>query len=136
MLTFIDVPARVLIEGHETDDRYDLVELTHPPGHMPPLHVHHEQEECWHVLEGELKLLTPGDEVTLGPGQSYTAPRGIPHAYEVGNSPARVLVSSRPAGFERFVSAVGALDEVNPEVLGAVAAEHAIEILGPPGTRP
>ena len=32
--------------------------------------------------------------------------------------------------------AVAALDEISPEILGRVAAEHGIEILGPPGTRP
>jgi hypothetical protein len=31
---------------------------------------------------------------------------------------------------------VAALDELSPEILGRVAAEHAIEILGPPGARP
>ena len=39
-------------------------------------------------------------------------------------------------GFERFVAAVGALDEPDPATLGAVAAEHDIEILGPPGELP
>ena len=47
-----------------------------------------------------------------------------------------MLVSSTPGGFERFVIAVAALDEISPEILGGVAAEHGIEILGPPGARP
>ena len=64
------------------------------------------------------------------------APRGIPHTYRVGDRPARWLVTSIPAGFERFVAAVGALDEPDPATLGAVAAEHDIEILGPPGELP
>jgi hypothetical protein len=42
----------------------------------------------------------------------------------------------QPAGFERFVAAVSRLDEPAPETLAAVAAEHDIEILGPPGTLP
>ncbi len=31
---------------------------------------------------------------------------------------------------------VAALGDLSPEVLGAVVAEHEIEILAPPGTRP
>jgi hypothetical protein len=43
---------------------------------------------------------------------------------------------SAPSGFECFVAAVGELDELSPEILGGVAADHGIEILGPPGARP
>jgi hypothetical protein len=48
----------------------------------------------------------------------------------------RGIVTSSPAGFERFVAAVAALAEPTPEAVTAVAADHGIEILGPPGTRP
>jgi hypothetical protein len=40
------------------------------------------------------------------------------------------------AGSTRFVAAVGGLERVDPPALTAVAAEHGIEILGPPGTLP
>ena len=136
-LTFIDHPARILVDGDETGGEYGLVDMVAvPAGHMPPLHVHHEQDECFHVLEGELTLITAEDEATLRPGESLVAPRGIPHVYRVGDEPARYLVSSRPAGFERFVAAVDALDELSPAALAAVAGEYGIEILGPPGTLP
>lgn len=62
--------------------------------------------------------------------------RGVPHAYRVGKRAARWLIVSRPAGFERFVAAVSTLDQVDPATLTAVAAEHQIEILGPPGMLP
>ena len=74
--------------------------------------------------------------MTLRAGDFILAPRGIPHSYEVGAEGCRALVSSTPGGFERFVIAVAALDEISPEILGGVAAEHGIEILGPPGARP
>ena len=78
----------------------------------------------------------PGESVTLRAGDFFLAPRGVPHAYEVGPDGCRTLVSSAPSGFEQFVIAVAGLDEVSPEILGGVAAEHGIEILGPPGARP
>jgi len=137
MLTFIDHPARVLVEGDETGGEYGLVDMLDvPEGHMPPLHVHHTHDEGFYLLEGEVTLLAPGAEVTLRPGESYVAPRGVPHVYRVESGPARWLTSSRPAGFERFVTAVDALEEVDPGTLAACAGEHDIEILGPPGTLP
>lgn len=41
---------------------------------------HHEQEEVWHVLEGELEV-TIGDETRIaGPGMVAVAPPDTPHA--------------------------------------------------------
>jgi mannose-6-phosphate isomerase-like protein (cupin superfamily) len=137
MLTFIDVPARVLIDGDETGGSYGLVEMVSlPESHMPPLHVHHTHDEGFYVLEGSVTLFTPDAELTLGAEDAYLAPRGVPHTYRVGDEPCRMLHTSRPAGFERFVAAVGALERVDPDTLAATAAEHGIEILGPPGTLP
>jgi mannose-6-phosphate isomerase-like protein (cupin superfamily) len=135
---FLGSRARILVDGDESDGRLGLVEmLDKPPGLMPPLHVHHRDDEGFYVLDGELTLFQPGAEVTLGSGDFFLARQGIPHTYRVGDSGARCLVSSTPAGFERFVVAVAALEgEPDPEVLTALAADHEIEILGPPGTLP
>jgi mannose-6-phosphate isomerase-like protein (cupin superfamily) len=113
----------------------DMTEV--PPGHMPPLHVHHTHDELFYVIAGELSLFLPGRQVRLGAGESLRAPQGVPHAYRVdGDGPVRMLTWSEPAGFERFVADVAALDEQTPEALTAVAAQHDIEILGPPGMLP
>ena len=131
-LDFLGSTVRVLATG----GALGLVHQDVPAGDMPPLHVHHSEDEGFYVLGGEMTLYLPGQSVTLRSGDFFVAPRGVPHTYEVGPDGARVLVSSAPSRFERFVIAVAALDEVSPEILGAVAAEHGIEILGPPGARP
>ena len=131
-IDFLGATARVLAGG----GTLGLVHMDTPAGDMPPLHVHHNEDEGFYVLGGELTLYLPGESVTLRSGDFFLAPRGVPHAYEAGPDGARTLVSSTPSGFERFVEAVGALDELSPEILTGVAAEHGIEILGPPGARP
>jgi quercetin dioxygenase-like cupin family protein len=131
-LDFLGSTVRVLATG----GALGLVHQDVPAGDMPPLHVHHNEDEGFYVLGGEMTLYLPEQSVTLRSGDFVLAPRGMPHTYEVGPDGARVLVSSAPSGFERFVIAVAALDEVSPEILGAVAAEHGIEILGSPGARP
>ena len=136
-LTFLGCRAQILVDGAETDGRFSLVDMIEvPPGHMPPLHVHRNHEEGFRVLEGEVTLFLPGEELHLGPGDFALAPRGVPHAYRVGDRPARWLVVASPAGFERFVAAVAVCEQSDPATLTALAAKHEIEILGPPGMLP
>ncbi len=129
-LNFLGVRARILAEG--------LVEMIDAPaGDMPPLHVHHTHDEGFYVLAGEVTLYMPGEQVTLRPHEFFLAPRGVPHVYRVSDDgPASWLCTSNPAGFERFVAQVAALESQDPDSVTAVAAEYDIEILGPPGTLP
>jgi mannose-6-phosphate isomerase-like protein (cupin superfamily) len=136
-IPFLDSRARVLAAGEDTDERFGLVEMSSvPAGSMPPLHVHHEHDEGFFILEGTVTLFMPGASVELGIGDFSIAPRAVPHTYRVGDTDARWLCTSSPAGFERFVAGVAALATQDPESVTAVAAANDIEILGPPGTLP
>jgi quercetin dioxygenase-like cupin family protein len=136
-LMFLGSRCRILATSESTGDNYGLVDMIEvTAGDMPPLHVHHTHDEGFLLLDGELSLFLPDREITLRPGEFVLAPRGIPHTYQVGESPARWLVLSKPPGFEQFVEDVAALDEVTPEALTATGALYGIEILGPPGTMP
>jgi len=136
-LDFLGSTVRILVGADETDARFSLVDMIEvPAGQMPPLHVHHAEDEIFYVVDGEVTLFLPGRQIDCGPGDCVLAPRGVPHTYRVGDLPARWLIMSSPAGFERFVSDVAALEELDPATLTAVAAEHEIEILGPPGMLP
>src|SRR4051812_37996123 len=133
VLDFLGCRARVLNSGGGLG-LVDMIEV--PAGHMPPLHLHRDEDEGFYVLEGEVSIFLPDRRIDLGPGDFALAPRGVPHAYRVGDAPARWLITSTPGGFERFVSEVAAAGEVDPQALTAIAAEHDIEILGPPGALP
>lgn len=136
-LRFLGARCRVLADADSTAGAYALVDMIEvPAGDMPPLHVHHNHDQGFLLLDGELTLFMPDRELRLGPGDFVLASRGVPHAYRVGGGSARRLVLSRPSGFEQFVREVAGLDEISPEVLGATGARHEIEILGPPGTMP
>ena len=136
-LSFLGTPCRILATSETTDGNYGLVDMIEvAAGDMPPLHVHQAHDEGFLLLEGQLSLFLPDREIAFGPGQFVLAPRGVPHTYKVGDSPARWLVLSTPPGFERFVEDVAALDEVTPEALTALGAAYGIEILGPPGAMP
>jgi quercetin dioxygenase-like cupin family protein len=134
VLDFLGARARVLAGDRRRAGVVDISGI--PAGDRSPLHVHHDEDEGFYVLAGELTLHLPGSARTLRPGDYAVAPSGIPHAYAVGDAPAHVIVTCKPGGFDRFVEAVAALDEITPERLGTAAAEHGIEILGPPGMLP
>lgn len=134
-LDFLGCRARVVVDGAETDGRFSLVDMIDvPAGHMPPLHVHRDHEEGFRDLEGEVTLFLPGESLTLTAGDFMLAPRGVPHTYRVGDRPARWLVITSPAGFERFVADVAALDAPDPARLASLAAQYGVDILGPPGS--
>lgn len=138
--------ARVLIAPGDTDGTVGVVELTGTQGELPPLHIHHREDETFVVLEGELTLHLPGASRTVRAGEAAFAPKGVPHVYRVESPQARWLGVSTPAGFASFVLAASdpaEADELPPadrpvdmERLMAVADAHGIEILGPPGTMP
>ena len=118
--------------------RLGLVHMDKPAGEMPPLHVHHNEDEGFYVLGGELTLYLPGESVTLRAGDFFLAPRGVPHAYEVGARRRAHARVERPVGLRALRDRGRASStSVSPEILERrVAAEHGIEILGPPGARP
>jgi mannose-6-phosphate isomerase-like protein (cupin superfamily) len=145
-LWFIDALARIHVDGAETDGRVSVVEASARLGDMPPLHVHHREDEIFHVLEGRMTLHLPGEQVELEAGSTLLAPKGVPHTYRVESETARWLVVCQPAGFERFVAAISQTapsDELPPldrehdlGAINAAAEAHGIELLGPPGALP
>jgi len=135
-LNFLGSRARILAHAGEGAPLGVVDMLEVPPEHMPPLHVHHDHDEAFYMLDGTATLHMPDAEITIHPGDYVLAPRCVPHTYRVGEEPARWLVISHPAGFERFVAEVAAADASDPARLTAIAGRHGIEILGPPGDLP
>jgi quercetin dioxygenase-like cupin family protein len=145
-LWFIDGLVRIHVSGEETGNQFSVLENKVPHGDMPPLHIHHEEDEIFHVLDGEITVFLPGQEVRLASGRTFLAPRGIPHTFRVESATARLLVYCVPARFDGFVRAVSEraqMEELpprgrpfDPEAFAATAAEYGIEILGPLGTLP
>ena len=128
------------------DGEHSVLEMVAPPADQPPLHVHHDSDEGFYVLEGEAMFWVGDVERRLGPGEFVLGPKGIPHTYRVtSETPARLIVTSSTGAFAAFVQAYGVPAEraelptgVVPDVerLGRLAAEHGIELLGPPGMLP
>ena len=143
---FLGNLAIVKLTGEDTGGGFSLVDMVARKGDMPPLHVHHVDDETFMVLEGEVSLHTAGGSVTAGPGGIIYAPRGVPHVYRVESEIARWRVFSSPPAFPEFLLETSepapaaelptGPPSITPERLTEIAARYGIEILGPPGTMP
>ncbi len=132
----------VKASGAETAGRCAQVEIDDPRGTAPPMHVHHNEDETFYVLDGEVTVFADGERVELGAGDYAFVPRGTSHAYLVRSERARMLVTFSPAGFEEFFVEMGiAGDEApvdpvmpSPEEFARRLAPYGCEITGPPPT--
>ena len=61
-----------------------------------PLHVHHEDDEAWYVLDGTMRFRIDDEEYDVPAGSGIIGPRGVPHTFgNPAEEPARyVLVMS------------------------------------------
>ena len=102
-------PISVRLRTEETGGALSLMENRVAPGFPgPPLH-HHDFDETFYVLEGELTFQVVNELVTAGPGDVVFAPRGVAHTFaNRGDAPARILLVCTPAGFERYFARMAA----------------------------
>jgi hypothetical protein len=121
-----------------------VTEQLAPRGSGSPLHVHHNEDEWFYVIDGELTIWVAGNTVVAGAGSFVFGSRDVPHTFVVSSEQARFLLVTEPAGFEGFVRALAApaaAPEIPPaptapadmEPVLRAAADHGLEILGPPG---
>lgn len=135
---FFGALAEIRAGAADTNGEYTLLEVTAPAGLSAPLHVHHNEDEGFYVLEGSITVHI-GDEVAeLAAGQHAFGPRGTPHCFDVGPHGARMMWVLTPGGFESFVeeASVPAAEATTPppDVLppadaADIAIRHGNEIL-------
>src|SRR5215208_192918 len=102
-------PIKVLLHGEQSAGEISVIESGFLPGFGgPPLH-HHDFDETFYVIEGELTFQL-GDELSSRKaGEIAFAPRGVPHTYaNLSSSPTRHLIICTPAGFERYFARMAA----------------------------
>ena len=141
---FLGVLATIKSSAKTTGGRVAVIEHLAPQGFGSPLHVHHNEDEWFYVIDGELTFWVGGQVFNAAAGAFVYGPRDVPHTFTVTSPEARFLLVAEPAGFEEFMRALSepaltptlppaTIRPPAPEVMVATAAEYGIEILGPPG---
>lgn len=124
----------------DTGGQMTIVEVTEPPGAEAPLHVHHNEDEAFWVLEGDVTFEIGGTTIEARPGDYAFGPRHIPHRYVVGDAGCRMLFILTPGGFEGLVTAMSepagartlpppSTEEPDMAEIKAIAAAHGSELL-------
>lgn len=132
--TLGDTQMRVLVPNEAVGGAYGVWTHWSPAGASPPRHIHHREDEIFHVLEGKLLMWCDGNTFEAQPGDTISLPRGIAHTFRViSDTPARTVMTVVPGGFERFFAAVSGL--VVPQDMGRlvdISNGYGIEYVGPP----
>lgn len=141
---FLDTLVTPHVSCDAGEDGLSVLEYRARRGDSPPMHVHQE-DEIWHVLEGEM-LFQVGDEARpTRAGETVLGPRGVPHSYRVESEEARWLVVTARGDFERFVRSfsrpadrsslpepAGPPSSDEAAALAEACRRHGIELVGPP----
>jgi quercetin dioxygenase-like cupin family protein len=91
----------------ETGNAFSQFVVDDPRGSGPPLHVHHNEDETFYVLEGQITMFVGDERIDLEAGDYLFGARGIPHAYLVRSERARMLVTISPSGSEQLFVSLG-----------------------------
>ena len=140
---FLDTHMRLQLSYKDGQDKQSVLLLTMTRDDAPPLHVHHVEDEVFHILEGAIRFQVGESTALYQAGSTLLAPQGVPHGFRVVSEHARMLAITR-GGFEELVSSMGRPAEHDgapphgvptPEMQAALAARCAavqIDLIGPP----
>ncbi len=139
--SILGIGYELILSGADTDGQYELMRFSVPPNAGPPPHVHHREDECFHLLSGTLTVLRGEETSQIAKGDSVHLPRGLPHAFQNdSDSFAELLCWVNPATLESFFGSFirewSESDDIPPapgeadiQAMMAAAAKHDIEML-------
>jgi quercetin dioxygenase-like cupin family protein len=144
-LWFLDTLVSIPVDHASGVDGVSVIESRAREGDSPPLHVHHTEDEIFHVLEGELRVRVGDSELVVAAGETVIGPRGVAHTYRVESSEARWLVITTRGDFERMVRSMsrpaerpelpepsGPPTQEQVDALAVACRECGIDLVGPP----
>jgi mannose-6-phosphate isomerase-like protein (cupin superfamily) len=111
------------------------------PSAAAPLHVHHDVDDSFSLLRGQLAMRCGGDTFVASAGDYVSLPKGVPHPLRNVAEEEAVLLQTHDAdSFLTFIRRVGIpCDQPRPDpasldyaAMNKVAGETGQPVLGPP----
>lgn len=100
-----------------------------PPRYIAPLHLHHQDDEAWYVLEGTLCVLCGDRVVEAHAGSGVFVPKGTKHTYwNPTQQRTRYLLIMTP-DIHRLIGEIHTMTERSPVKMKALFAKYASELL-------
>lgn len=89
------------------------------------LHIHHADDEAWHILEGTLTFRFSDRTVEAPAGTTVFVPAGVAHTYYESAGPTRYLIVMTP----RLEELIAALHKAPREEHNAIMRKFASEVV-------
>jgi mannose-6-phosphate isomerase-like protein (cupin superfamily) len=81
---------------------FGIIEIA--PGRVLEEHVHHDEDDAFYIIEGEMTFTFGDEEVSAPPGTFVLVPPGVEHGFHnSGAEPVRMFNIHAPAGFDRRI---------------------------------
>ncbi|PWB66857.1 MAG: cupin domain-containing protein [Bradyrhizobiaceae bacterium] len=134
-VTWMDTVYTINVDRYQSGGIVGVFESIVPARGGPPVHVHHNEDEVIHVIEGGYEFWLDGDTIPVAAGASIFLPRGVPHTFRVtSTSSGRNLTILTPGGMEEFFVEAAAqnlrMPDQRAEIL-ALAGRYGLEFLAP-----
>ncbi|GAB4041619.1 cupin domain-containing protein [Spirosoma gilvum] len=124
----------VKISGKDTGGQLAVFEYIGNQKVGPSLHIHHDQDEMFSIIEGEYLFQVGNEQFTVQAGDTVFAPRGIPHSWIQLSEHGKQVYMVQPAGkLEDFFLKMNELKGPPTEELSQkLHKEHGMTVVGPP----
>jgi quercetin dioxygenase-like cupin family protein len=109
-----------------------LFEQVAEPGGGVPYHVHANEDETFHVLEGSLEFRLAERTFVAGPGTTVHLPRGVAHGVRVvGTTRNRVLIACVPGKIDGMFDELSRLPAGPPDLakVGEICGRYGVRFL-------
>lgn len=120
----------IRVSAADTDGAYSVVEILAEAGDSTPIHVHQNEDEHFHILEGSARIAYGDETFDAAAGETVSLRRGVPHAW--GNasvSPLRMVVIASPGGCEEVLRIIAKGGDID---FAALLKKFKIRNIGPP----
>ena len=116
------------VSSKSTGGAYCLFERITQPGTGVELHIHENEDEIYHILEGEYEIRCGDVIYKASKGAVAVLPRKIPHSSRnVSDEVSRALLLCSPGGFDNFMEELSKTG--TPENRNAIYSKYGFRLL-------
>ncbi|MBS4197374.1 cupin domain-containing protein [Bacillus sp. FJAT-49870] len=96
---------------------------------MAPLHLHHEDDEAWFILEGTLGFQIGDETIEANCNEAVIVPHGTPHTFwNPKQEPARYLIIMTKQT-KTLIEAIHSTSDRSSETMKKLFAQYGAELL-------
>lgn len=126
-------PNDLKISGQDTNGQLAVFEYIGNDKVGPSLHVHHEQDEIFSIIEGDFLFQLGDKQFRAKAGDTVFDPRNVPHTWIQLSEKSKIIYYVQPAGkMEEFFLAMNELKAPPTKVQAEeIHKAHGMTVLGP-----